>query len=84
MLPTAETDVAMLGELKLIVAAFGIGCAGFLGLVGLEEEFVVIVEGDGVLGVGNDADVDDGFFEGSVFVYGCICVCICVCGKRKE
>ena len=57
MLTAAEADVAVLGELKL--ASFA---GAFVGLLGLEEELVVVVEGDGILWVVYDADVDDGFF----------------------
>lgn len=51
----------MLGELEL--TAFG---SVFIGLPGFEEELVVAIKGNGVLGMVDDTDVDDDIFQSAM------------------
>lgn len=60
----SEADVRVLGELEL--TAFG---SVFIGLPGFEEELVVAIKGNGVLGMVDDTDVDDDIFQSAVIVW---------------
>lgn len=60
----SEADVRVLGELEL--TAFG---SVFIGLPGFEEELVVAIKGNGVLGMVDDTDVNDDIFQSAVIVW---------------